>query len=143
VKKKYTASSKDKKDWETFISQIDRVETKEVDLFSNSREINTLKKLDLHGYSLNDANHKVKKFLIQSFEKGYRKILLVTGKGSRSKVSTNPYISEKFGVLKNSVPEFIKNDENLNKIVIKITTADKNHGGNGALYIFLKNKKKL
>ena len=143
MKKKYTASSKDKKDWETFISQIDRVETKEVDLFSNSREINTLKKLDLHGYSLNDANHKVKKFLIQSFEKGYRKILLVTGKGSRSKVSTNPYISEKFGVLKNSVPEFIKNDENLNKIVIKITTADKNHGGNGALYIFLKNKKKL
>ena len=112
MKKKFTASSKDKKDWETFINQIDEVESKEVD-FPNNNEIYTLKKLDLHGYSLNDANHEVKKFLIKSFEKGYRKILIVTGKGSRSKVSTNPYISEKFGVLKNSIPEFIRNDENL------------------------------
>ena len=142
MKKKFTASSKDKKDWETFINQIDEVESKEVD-FPNNNEIYTLKKLDLHGYSLNDANHEVKKFLIKSFEKGYRKILIVTGKGSRSKVSTNPYISEKFGVLKNSIPEFIRNDENLNKIVFKITIADKKHGGDGALYIFLKNKKKL
>ena len=143
MKKKFTASSKDKKDWETFVSQMDEVESKEVDFFSKNNEIHNLKKIDLHGYSLNDANLKVKKFLMKSFEKGYRKILIVTGKGSRSKVSTNPYISEKFGVLKNSIPEFIRNDENLNKIVFKITIADKKHGGDGALYIFLKNKKKL
>ena len=77
-------------------------------------------------------------FINDSFEKGYRKILIVTGKGSRSNVDKNPYISGKFGVLKYSVPDFIKNEENLNNKVINISVAEKEHGGDGAIYVFLK-----
>ena len=92
---------------------------------------------------MNEANREVKEFVNESFNQGYRKLLIITGKGLRSKVDENPYISEKFSVLKYSVPEFIKNEENLNKKVMKISTADKKHGGNGAIYIFLKNNKKI
>ena len=143
VKKKYIASLKDKKDWEAFTKQIGDIYPKETDLSEQYIKVAGIKKLDLHGSSLSEANQKVKKFVIESFNQGYRKLLIVTGKGSRSKVNANPYISEKFSVLKNSVPEFIKNDENLSKMLIKFSVADKKHGGDGAIYVFLKNKKKL
>ena len=99
--------------------------------------------LDLHGYSLDDANKIVKKFIIESFNKNYKKILIVTGKGSRSKSFDNPYVSENLSVLKNSVPEYIKNEENLNSIISKVTQADRKEGGDGAISIFLRDKKKL
>ena len=143
MKKKYFASHKDKKDWEDFTKQIRDIHPKEGDLLKQNIKLGKIKKLDLHGSSLNEANRKVKEFVNESFNQGYRKLLIITGKGLRSKVDENPYISEKFSVLKYSVPEFIKNEENLNKKVMKILTADKKHGGNGAIYIFLKNKKKL
>ena len=143
MKKKYVATSKDKKDWMDFAKKIDNISTKEVDLLQENIQINRVPKLDLHGLSLNVANREVKEFINESFYQGYRKLLIITGKGLRSKVDENPYISEKFSVLKYSVPQFIKNEENLNKKVMKILTADKKHGGNGAIYIFLKNKKKL
>ena len=143
MKKKYVATSKDKKDWMDFAKKIDNISIKEADLLQENIQINRVPKLDLHGSSLNEANRKVKEFVNESFNQGYRKLLIITGKGLRSKVDENPYISEKFSVLKYSVPEFIKNEENLNKKVMKISTADKKHGGNGAIYIFLKNKKKL
>ena len=97
----------------------------------------------MHGYSLDDANNTVKKFIIESFEKNYKKLLVVTGKGSRSKSYDNPYLSEYLSVLKNSVPEYIKNDENLNHKISRISKADLKDGGEGAFYIFLKNNKKL
>jgi len=143
VKKKYAASHKDKKDWEAFTKQIRDIHPKEGDLLKQNIKLGKIKKLDLHGSSLNEANRKVKEFVNESFNQGYRKLLIITGKGSRSKVDENPYISEKFSVLKYSVPEFIKNEENLNKKVMKISTADKKHGGDGAIYIFLKNNKKI
>ncbi len=143
MKKKYFASHKDKKDWEAFTKQISDIHPKEDDLLQQNIKVAEIKKLDLHGSSLNDANRKVKEFINGSFNQGYRKLLVITGKGSRSKVDANPYISEKFSVLKYSVPEFIENDEDLNKKVIKISTADKKHGGDGAIYIFLKNNKKI
>ena len=136
-------SRKDKKDWEAFIKQIRDIHPKEGDLLKQNIKLDKIKKLDLHGSSLNEANRKVKEFVNESFNQGYRKLLIITGKGSRSKVDENPYISEKFSVLKYSVPEFIKNEENLNKKVMKISTADKKHGGDGAIYIFLKNNKKI
>ena len=74
---------------------------------------------------------------------GYRKLLIVTGKGLRSKSYDNPYISEKLSVLNYSVPEYIKNDENLNLMINKITQADPKEGGEGAISIFLKNNKKF
>jgi len=99
--------------------------------------------LDLHGFSLSDANKIVKKFIIESFNNGYHKLLIVTGKGLRSKFHNNPYFSEKLSVLKYSVPEYIKNNENLTNKIRRISKADLKDGGAGAMYIFLKNTKKF
>ena len=143
MKKKYSASSKDKKDWVNFTNQIENIGVKEDDLLEENQQINKVRKIDLHGYSLNNANKVVKKFIIESFDKGYNKLLVVTGKGLRSKSYDNPYISENLSVLKNSVPEYIKNNENLNSIISKIIQADQQDGGEGAINIFLKNNKKF
>tara|TARA_B100001996_G_C18338056_1_gene469082 strand:- start:75 stop:500 length:426 start_codon:yes stop_codon:yes gene_type:complete len=138
VKKKYTTSKKDKKDWEDFTKQIGDIHPKEDDLVSPQIKVSGIKKLDLHGTSLNEANKKVEKFMLEAFNQGYRKVLIITGKGSRSKVKENPYVSEQFSVLKNSIPEFIKENSILNQKVIKIEEADKKHGGDGAFFIFFK-----
>jgi len=143
VKKKYTASTKDKKDWTAFINQIENINPKDVDILEQDIKVNKVRKLDLHGFSLVEANKIVKKFVTESFNNGYKKLLIVTGKGSRSKSYDNPYISEKLSVLKYSVPEYIKNDENLNLMINKITQADSKEGGKGAISISLKNNKKF
>ena len=143
MKKKYTASTKDKKDWTAFINQIGNINSKDVDILEQDIKVNKVRKLDLHGFSLVAANKIVKKFVIESFNNGYKKLLIVTGKGSRSKSYDNPYISEKLSVLKYSVPEYIKNDENLNLMINKITQAGSKEGGKGAISIFLKSNKKF
>ena len=143
MKKKYFASSKDKKDWAEFTKQMSNISVKESDFLEENQQKIKARRLDLHGYSLDDANKVIKKFIIESFNKRYIKLLIVTGKGLRSKSYDNPYISKNLSVLKNSVPEYIKNDENLNSIINKITQADQKDGGEGAINIFLKNKKNL
>ena len=143
VKKRYFVTSKDKKDWNVFTEEMGNITVKESDFLEKNIEINKVKKLDLHGFSLDKANEKVKKFIIESYNIGYRKLLIVTGQGLRSKSHDNPYISKSLSILKNSVPEYIKNNENLNSIVNKITQADQKDGGEGAINIFLKNNKKL
>ena len=143
MKKKYSASLKDKKDWANFVEQIDNISVKDEDYLRENQQITKVRKLDLHGCSLNDANKVVKKFIIESFNNNYKKLLIVTGKGLRSKSYDNPYISENLSVLKNSVPEYIKNNENLNSIISKIIQADEQDGGEGAINIFLKNNKKF
>ena len=143
MKKKYFASSKDKKDWADFTKQMSNISVKESDFLEENQQKIKVRKLDLHGYSLDDANKVIKKFIIESFNKRYNKILIVTGKGLRSKSYDNPYISKNLSVLKNSVPEYIKNDENLNSIINKITQADHKDGGEGAINIFLKDNKKF
>ena len=143
MKKKYSASSKDKKDWADFTKQVGNISVTEDDFLEENRQINKVRKLDLHGYSLDNANKVVNNFIIESFDKGYNKLLVVTGKGLRSKSYDNPYISDNLSVLKNSVPEYIKNNENLNSIISKITQADQQDGGEGAINIFLKNNKKF
>ena len=143
MKKKQFATSKDKKDWIRFTKQMVNVSAKESDLLRRNTEINKVQKLDLHGSSLVEANEMVKNFIIKSFNDGYKKLLVVTGKGSRSKSYDNPYLSEKLSTLKYSVPEYIKNDENLDKKISKIVQADLKDGGEGAIYIFLKNNKKF
>ena len=119
------------------------ISPKESDLSKENIEINKVKKLDLHGSSLVEANKIVKKFIIESFNNGYKKLLVITGKGLRSKSYNNPYVSEKLNVLRYSVPEFIKNDENLNTKISRISKAEIKDGGEGAIYIFLKNNKKI
>ena len=143
MKKKYSASSKDKKDWADFTKQVGNISVTEDDFLEENQQINKVRKLDLHGYSLDNANKVAKKFIIESFDKGYNKLLVVTGKGLRSKSYDNPYISENLSVLKNSVPEYIKNNENLNSIISKIIQADQQDGGEGAINTFLKNNKKF
>ena len=143
MKKKYVVSSKDKKDWIDFTKQISNISLKEADFLQNNTEINKVRKLDLHGFSLSESNKIVKKFVVESFDQGYKKLLIVTGKGLRSKSYDNPYISEKFSVLRYAVPEFINNDESLNNKVRKISITDIKNGGEGAIYIFLKSNKKF
>ena len=91
------------------------ISVKESDLPKKNVEINKVQKLDLHGSSLIEANEIIRNFITKSFNNGYKKLLVVTGKGLRSKFDDNPYLSEKLSTLKYSVPEYIKNDENLNK----------------------------
>ncbi len=143
MKKKYTVPLKEKKDWVNFTKQMESISVKDDDYLKENNKINKERKLDLHGYSLEDANKIVKKFIIESFNKNYKKLLIVTGKGSRSKSYDNPYISENFSILKNSVPEYIKNDESLNSIISKIMQADRKEGGDGAISILLRDNKKL
>ena len=143
MKKKSTVSSKDKKEWIDFTKQIGNIHPKEADFSQTNTRINKVRKLDLHGYSISESNKIVKKFIVESFDCGYKKLLIVTGKGSRSKSYDNPYISEKLSVLRYSVPEFIRNDENLDNKINRISTADIKDGGEGAIYIFLKNNKKF
>ena len=143
MKKKYSVSSKDKKDWVDFTKKMDDILVKEDDSLQENREKNKIRRLDLHGYSLEDANRVVKKFITESFDKNYRKLLIVTGKGLRSKSYDNPYISKDLNILRNSIPEYIKNDESLNSVINKIAQAERKDGGEGAINIYLKDKKKL
>ena len=143
MKKKYVVSSKNKKDWIDFTKQIGNINPKESDFFQDGAEINKVPKLDLHGFSLSQSNKMVKKFIINSFNRGYKKLLIITGKGLRSKSYNNTYVSEKLSVLRYAVPEFINNDESLNNKVRKISIADIKNGGEGAIYIFLKSNKKF
>ncbi len=143
MKKKYSVPYKDKKDWMKFTKQIGNISPKTADLPKENIKINKFKKLDLHGLSLDESNKIVKKFIINSFNQGHKKLIIVTGKGLRSKSYENPYISEKLNILRYSVPEFIENDEELKNKITNISKASIKDGGDGAIYIFLKNNKKF
>ncbi len=142
MKKKYLTTSKDKKDWIAFTKRFENLYDKDADFTKKNTIVNKVQKLDLHGFSLNKANKIVKKFIIESFENGFKKLLIVTGKGLRSKVYNNPYLSEQMNMLKHTVPEFIKNDEDLFDKISRISKADLKDGDEGAFYIFLKQTKK-
>ena len=124
MKKKYLASSKDRKDWLDFTKNIGDISPKSEDSLKVKTDIIKVPKLDLHGFTLKESNQKVKKFILECFNFGYKKLLIVTGKGSRSKSYDNPYVSEKLSILRHSVPEFIRNEEVLSNRVIKISLRD-------------------
>ena len=131
-------SDKDKKDWKNFLEKKERLPNK--DLEKKDNKPNVTKSIDLHGFTLEEANKKVETFLIDCFDQKISKVKIVTGKGLHSQNDKDPYISKKFGILKNSVPEFIKNNSSLIKIIKSITDAEIVDGGSGALYVFLKKK---
>ena len=141
MKKKYSATLKNKADWFAFTKNLGDVHDKDANFVEQNIKSTKLQKLDLHGCSLSKANKLVKKFILKSFEKGYKKLLIITGKGLRSKVHKNPYLSEQMNVLKYSVPDFIKNDEDLFNKINSITTASLRDGGEGAFYVLLGKKK--
>ncbi len=131
-------SDKDKEDWQNFVSSKEKLLNK--DLYSNKNQIQKeiIKTIDLHGLSLQNANNIIEEFIIQCFKKNVNKIIVITGKGLRSKSIENPYVSKDLSILKNSVPNFIKLKTNLMKIINKIEEANIEDGGQGAFYIFLK-----
>ena len=140
VKKKSFLTSKDKKDWLDFIKQPKNLHDKDSVVEKNN--INKeIRKLDLHGQTLNQANLAVKKFIEQSFQDKVRKLIIITGKGLRSKVDNDPYRSKKMNILKYSIPEYIKNNIELNNKISTISEANLKDGGEGAFYIFLKSIK--
>jgi DNA-nicking Smr family endonuclease len=137
VKKKKLVTNIDKEDWIAFTKRPGKLHNKDIDILNNNNN-NKICKLDLHGFSLTEANLKVKKFVLESFKDGFKKILIITGKGLRSKVYKDPYRSEKMNVLKHSVPNYIKQDKDLINIIKDMSKAELKDGGEGAFYIFLK-----
>ena len=131
-------SDKDKKDWKNFISNKEKLSNKDLYLSNNKIEKEIIKTIDLHGFSLENANNVIEAFIIQCFKKNVNKIIVITGKGLRSKSIRNPYASKDLSILKYSVPDFIKLKPNLMKIIKKIEEAEIEDGGGGAFYIFLK-----
>ena len=131
-------SNKDKKDWEDFLEENEKLPNKDLEKKENKFYIT--KSLDLHGFTLDEANKKVESFIIDCFDQKVSKIIIVTGKGLHSQNDKDPYISEKFGILKNSVPDFIKKNPSLMTKIKSITEAKIADGGSGAFYVFLKKK---
>ena len=131
-------SNKDKKDWKDFLSSEEKLPDKDYQL--SKKKISNIKHIDLHGYSLEEANEKIKKLITNSFVEGVSKIVVVTGKGLHSNVEKDPYVSKDLSILKYSVPNFIKNNTELMKKIIEIKEADIEDGGSGAFYIFIKKK---
>ena len=135
-------SDKDKKDWENFLKNNEKIPSKDFFLKKNTRQ-EKIKKIDLHGYTLEEANKEVEQFISRSCDENVTKIIVITGKGLRSKSVSNPYLSKDLSILKYSVPEFIESNMGLTKMIIEITDARIEDGGGGAFYIFLKNKFKI
>ena len=132
-------SEKDKKDWEKFISSNEKIPNKDYKK-TNQKKFET-KSIDLHGYTLEDANRVVEKFINQSFKDRINKLIVVTGKGLHSQNEKDPYVSKDLSILKYSVPEFIENNKSLMNIINEIKDANIEDGGSGAFYIFLKKNK--
>tara|TARA_B100001059_G_C17521615_1_gene421079 strand:+ start:270 stop:686 length:417 start_codon:yes stop_codon:yes gene_type:complete len=130
-------SDKDKKDWEEFLSSEENLPDKDSTSKKKSQKVKTF---DLHGYSLDDANKKINDLIFEAYEKEINKLIIVTGKGLHSKNEKDPYISKNLGILKYSVPEFVKNNKELMSMINHIQDANIEDGGSGAFYIFLKKK---
>mgnify|MGYP000159086356 CR=1 FL=1 len=128
---------KDKEDWDNFIKNKDKIPNKD---FLNKKYVRheKIKKIDLHGYTIEEANKAVEQFIQKCFDENVTKIIVITGKGLRSKNVENPYLSKDLSILKYSVPEFIDSNKNLMKIIIECADAKIEDGGGGAFYIFLK-----
>ena len=132
-------SNKDKRDWQSFISSKDKIPNKDYKPQANNPL--KVKSIDLHGYTLEQANIAIEKFILKSFEEKVSKLIVVTGKGIHSDVEKDPYVSKDLSILKYSVPEFIHNNQNLMKLKNDIQDASIEDGGSGAFYIYLRKKK--
>ena len=131
-------SDKDKKDWEDFLTDNNTLDDKDAN--SNIRKTNKIISYDLHGYSLDEANRKIKDLIIDAYNQSINKLIIVTGKGLHSQNDVDPYVSKEFGILKNSVPNYIKSNSELMNMINSIQQASIKDGGSGAFYIYLKKK---
>ena len=134
--KKKDPSQEDKKTWEEYIKNPSDIYDK--DQSASNIQRRDRYKFDLHGFTLDEANNKVKEIIEYCLKNNFKELLLITGKGIHSTIDEDAYISKNLGKLKYSVPEFIKTSE-LNKFIISINDAEKKDGGEGAIIIRLKN----
>ena len=129
-------SNKDKKDWDKFISSNEKLPDKD---FRNIEKKNKkTRSIDLHGFTLDEANKTIENFINKAFSENINKLIIVTGKGLHSENEKDPYVSKDLGILKYSVPEFISNNASLMSMINEITDAKIEDGGAGAFYIYLK-----
>ena len=140
--KKLEISDKDRQDWKKFLENKEKIPNKD---FVNRKNIRheKIKKIDLHGFTIEEANKAVEQFIQRCFSERVTKIIVITGKGLRSKNVENPYLSKDLSILKYSVPEFIENNKDLTQVIIDTTDAKIEDGGSGAFYVYLKNKDKF
>jgi len=131
-------SDKDKKDWENFLSNKEVLKDK--DSLELKEKVIKTQSFDLHGFTLDEANKEIDHLIRQSYKNGTSKLIIVTGKGLHSEHEKDPYVSKDLGILRYSVPEYIKNNNELMSMIYEIKTADIIDGGSGAFYIFLKKK---
>ena len=132
-------SNKNTKDWENFVKSNEKLPDKDSKV-QNKRIIKT-RSIDLHGYSLDEANKAIESFINKAFLENVNKLIVVTGKGLHSDNEKDPYVSKDLGILKYSVPEFISNTGSLMSMINEITDARIEDGGSGAFYIYLKKNK--
>ena len=132
-------SNKDKKDWDKFINSNEKLPDKD---FKNIEKKNKkTRSIDLHGFTLDEANKTIENFINKAFSENINKLIIVTGKGLHSENEKDPYVSKDLGILKYSVPEFISNNASLMGMINEITDAKIEDGGAGAFYIYLKKNK--
>tara|TARA_Y100000996_G_C22246591_1_gene529989 strand:+ start:207 stop:626 length:420 start_codon:yes stop_codon:yes gene_type:complete len=131
-------SDKDKKDWENFLSNNENLPDKDYNL--KIKKIKKIKTFDLHGFSLDEANKKIEDLIYDCYNNRIGKLIIVTGKGLHSQNEKDPYISKDLGILKYSVPEYIKNNKELMSMINSIEDANIQDGGSGAFYIYLNKK---
>jgi DNA-nicking Smr family endonuclease len=139
-KKDIKNPDKDKQDWENFLNDKKKIPNKDFVHKKNIR-FEKIKKIDLHGYTIEEANKAIEQFIQKSFDENVTKIIVITGKGLRSSNIENPYLSKDLSILKYSVPEFIEKNKSLTQLIIETTDAKIEDGGSGAFYIYLKRKK--
>ena len=143
VKKKDIKNpNKDKQDWENFLNNKEKIPNKDFVHKKNIR-YEKVKKIDLHGYTIEESNKAIEQFIQKCFDEDVTKIIVITGKGLRSKNIENPFLSKDLSILKYSVPEFIENNKSLTRLIIETTDAKIEDGGGGAFYVYLKNKNKF
>ena len=131
-------SDKDKKAWKKFISSDEKIHNKDENF--KQKKLTRTRLLDLHGYTLDEANKKIEKLIINSYKEKVNKLIIVTGKGLHSDNESNPYVSKDLSILKYSVPEFIKSNQSLMKLINSFGEATIEDGGSGAFYIYIKKK---
>ena len=134
-------SDKDKKDWQKFINSTEKLPNKDFKYQKNKNL--KVRSIDLHGYTLDEANKSIEDFINKAFSENINKLIIVTGKGLHSENEKDPYVSKDLGILKYSVPEFINNNASLMNMINEITDAKIEDGGGGAFYIFLKKNKSI
>ncbi|MDB2353337.1 Smr/MutS family protein [Candidatus Pelagibacter bacterium] len=136
--KKKDLSKEDINTWKTYIKNPSDIYDKDKNSLQNQERKDRFK-FDLHGYTLDEANLKVRELIIKCVKNKYKEILLITGKGLHSNSDGDAYVSKNLSKLKYSVPEFIKSNEELSKLIISLSEADLKDGGEGAILIKLKN----